>query len=379
MIDITQGVRCIKKVKRRYILMKIKQAAKQSGLTPRNIRFYEESGLIGVGREENGYREYNDNDIVRLKQIRVLRELGIGIEDIRSYFKKQVSLNELMKKRKEELRTQKEDVQAMLEICESIEKQNLPLTEYTTNNIDHVLNARNRHEKKRYGKLLTSEWGSEDIRKTIRKKFLFSLLITLSMSILTVNFFLIILSQYEIIQVYSLAYNLVMLFTILFGTLTIGVNLVKDNHFELHEDGVYFINTNTTINSFKYFWHVLKDTYLEDMEFIDYDDIEAVKAGVQEAGMIMGGDYLFKFYLVIFTKDDRAVRLDSDLFFNGQHFLMTLRILHEKAPKWIDPKHLAQLLEMPNEKAYNILNQYYWNRRPWHKTTLYQRLSKEKK
>lgn len=37
---------------------------------------------------------------------------------------------------------------------------------------------------------------------------------------------------------------------------------------------------------------MLKDTYLEDMEFIDYDDIEAVKAGVQEAGMIMGGDYL---------------------------------------------------------------------------------------
>ena len=52
---------------------------------------------------------------------------------------------------------------------------------------------------------------------------------------------------------------------------------------------------------------MLKDTYLEDMEFIDYDDIETVKAGVQEAGMIMGGDYLFKFYLVIFTKDDRAV------------------------------------------------------------------------
>ncbi|OUN61098.1 hypothetical protein B5G15_06130 [Faecalitalea cylindroides] len=113
------------------------------------------------------------------------------------------------------------------------------------------------------------------------------------------------------------------------------------------------------------------------MEFIDYDDIEAVKAGVQEAGMIMGGDYLFKFYLVIFTKDDRAVRLDSDLFFNGQHFLMTLRILHEKAPKWVDPKHLAQLLEMPNEKAYNILNQYYWNKRPWHNTSLYKKLSRK--
>ena len=33
--------------------MKIKQAAEKSGLSTRNIRFYEESGLIGVGREEN--------------------------------------------------------------------------------------------------------------------------------------------------------------------------------------------------------------------------------------------------------------------------------------------------------------------------------------
>lgn len=357
--------------------MKIKQAAEKSGLTPRNIRFYEESGLIGVGREENGYREYNDQDIVRLKQIRVLRELGIGIEDIRSYFRKQVSLNELMKKRKEELKAQKEDVWSLLEICESIEKHDLPLTEYTINNINQVLDTRNRHENKKYGKLLTSEWGSQDIRKTIYKKFLLSLLITLFISNLTMNFFLIILSKYEIIEVYSLSYNLIMIFTVLFGTLTIGISLVKDNHFELHEDGVYFINTNTTFNSFKYFWHVLKDTYLQDMEFIGYDDIVAVKAGVQEAGMIMGGDYLFKFYLVIFTNDDRAVRLDSDLFFNGKHFLMTLRILHEKSPKWIDPKHLAQLLEMPNEKAYKILNEYYWNKRPWHNTPLYRRLSRK--
>lgn len=32
-------------IERRYLQMKIKQAAEKSGLTPRNIRFYEESGL----------------------------------------------------------------------------------------------------------------------------------------------------------------------------------------------------------------------------------------------------------------------------------------------------------------------------------------------
>ena len=46
--------------------------------------------------------------------------------------------------------------------------------------------------------------------------------------------------------------------------------------------------------------------------------------------MITGGDYLFKFYLVVFTIDDRAIRLDSRLFTNGEHFLMTLRIYMKK-------------------------------------------------
>lgn len=158
--------------------MKIKQAAEKSGLTPRNIRFYEESGLIGVGREENGYREYNDQDIVRLKQIRVLRELGIGIEDIRSYFRKQVSLNELMKKRKEELKAQKEDVQLLLDLCESIEKQNLPLIEYTTNTIESALkNRANKNSVKKYGKILTSNVSNRLTRKSFIGGFVISSII----------------------------------------------------------------------------------------------------------------------------------------------------------------------------------------------------------
>ncbi len=368
-------------IERRYLQMKIKQAAEKSGLTPRNIRFYEESGLIGVGREENGYREYNDQDIIRLKQIRVLRELGIGIEDIRSYFRKQVSLNELMKKRKEELRTQKEDVQSLLEICESIEKQDLPLIEYTTNTIESALHNRtNKSSIKQYGKILTSNVSNRLTRKSFIGGFVVSSIIIVFVTLLVcMNLYDLVFMKYSNIltqsQVNSLTFVTIILAIIACFVATIFDS--KNQYFELREEGIYFMDPNANKSSWNCFKNIMRNEAIKNFDFIDYDDIIAVKAGVQEAGMITGGDYLFKFYLVVFTIDDRAIRLDSRLFTNGEHFLITLRILHEKAPKWIDPKHLAQLLEMPNEKAYKILNQYYWNKRPWHDTSLYKKLSRK--
>lgn len=368
-------------IERRYLQMKIKQAAEKSGLTPRNIRFYEESGLIGVGREENGYREYNDQDIVRLKQIRVLRELGIGIEDIRSYFRKQVSLNELMKKRKEELRTQKEDVQSLLEICESIEKQDLPLIEYTTNTIESALHNRtNKSSIKQYGKILTSNVSNRLTRKSFIGGFVvLSIIIVFVTLLVCMNLYDLVFMKYSNIltqsQVNSLTFVTIILAIIACFIATIFDS--KNQYFELREEGIYFMDSNINKSSWNCFKNIMRNETIKNFDFIDYNDIVAVKAGVQEAGMIMGGDYLFKFYLVVFTIDDRAIRLDSRLFTNGEHFLITLRILHEKAPKWIDPKHLAQLLEMPNEKAYKILNEYYWNKRSWHNTSLYKKLSRK--
>ena len=63
--------------------MKIKQVEELVGITKKNIRFYEEQGLLNPGRAENGYREYSSDDVQRLKQIKFLRKLGVPIEEIR--------------------------------------------------------------------------------------------------------------------------------------------------------------------------------------------------------------------------------------------------------------------------------------------------------
>ena len=64
--------------------MKINQVEELVGITKKNIRFYEEQGLICPDRDRNnGYREYNLDDVKKLNQIKLLRRLEVPIEEIR--------------------------------------------------------------------------------------------------------------------------------------------------------------------------------------------------------------------------------------------------------------------------------------------------------
>ena len=47
--------------------MKIKQVEELVGITRKNIRFYEEQGLLSGERAEYGYREYSLKDVKRLQ------------------------------------------------------------------------------------------------------------------------------------------------------------------------------------------------------------------------------------------------------------------------------------------------------------------------
>lgn len=63
--------------------MNVKEAAKHAGTSVRTMRYYEEIGLIQPIREENGYREYEEAQIERVRLIRAYRELQFSLEEIR--------------------------------------------------------------------------------------------------------------------------------------------------------------------------------------------------------------------------------------------------------------------------------------------------------
>ncbi|MCK6624593.1 MAG: heavy metal-responsive transcriptional regulator [Anaerolineae bacterium] len=66
--------------------MFIRELAKQTGVSPKTIRYYESIGLIPPPqRAENNYREYTFADAERLRFIVAARSLGFSLNDIAEF------------------------------------------------------------------------------------------------------------------------------------------------------------------------------------------------------------------------------------------------------------------------------------------------------
>ena len=64
--------------------MKINEVEALVGITKKNIRFYEAEGLLTPRRNsENGYRDYGEEEVETLRRIKLLRKLGVPLEEIR--------------------------------------------------------------------------------------------------------------------------------------------------------------------------------------------------------------------------------------------------------------------------------------------------------
>ena len=64
--------------------MNIGEAARETGVTAKMIRYYESVGLLAPrGRTESGYRVYGLEEVHALRFIRQARRLGFLVDDIR--------------------------------------------------------------------------------------------------------------------------------------------------------------------------------------------------------------------------------------------------------------------------------------------------------
>lgn len=99
--------------------MKINEVEAAVGVTKKNIRFYEEEGLISPSREPgNGYRSYSQADVERLRRIKLLRKLDVPLAEIREMLAEQKTLAEGMAQQLERLSTRRKDLDEAIGFCE---------------------------------------------------------------------------------------------------------------------------------------------------------------------------------------------------------------------------------------------------------------------
>lgn len=101
--------------------MKINEVEQQVGVSKKNIRFYEQQGLLHPKRNiENGYREYDESDVLCLKKIKLLRKLSLPIEEIRRIQSGDLSLSDALKRQLIVLEREKTNLAETAGLCSLI-------------------------------------------------------------------------------------------------------------------------------------------------------------------------------------------------------------------------------------------------------------------
>lgn len=149
--------------------MSINELEQLTGITKQNIRFYEKKGLLHPARNpDNNYREYTQDDLMRLKTIKLLRKLDFSLEDIRALLQNGSSLEQMLEQHLKDLLAKQKEMNACIAVCktllqktkshtadtsiqsdtqQAVNDDSLPLSQLETLDIDKILQEMDTIEK----------------------------------------------------------------------------------------------------------------------------------------------------------------------------------------------------------------------------------------
>jgi DNA-binding transcriptional MerR regulator len=74
-------------------LLTIGQVSRRTGLSVRTIRYWSDLGTVPpAGRSSGGHRVYDAESVARLELVRTLRELGLGLDEVRRVLEREVTV-----------------------------------------------------------------------------------------------------------------------------------------------------------------------------------------------------------------------------------------------------------------------------------------------
>ncbi len=101
--------------------MQINQVEQETGVTKKNIRFYEQQGLLCPARQEgNGYRDYSAQDVAVLLRIKLLRKLDVPLADIRAMLEGSMSLADGMRRHQVVLEGRQKDLENAIQLTQTL-------------------------------------------------------------------------------------------------------------------------------------------------------------------------------------------------------------------------------------------------------------------
>lgn len=101
--------------------MNIKTVEQKTAITSQNIRYYEKVGLINPKRNLlNSYREYTQEDIRKLKLIKMFRMIDMPVEQIKSLLNEEISIQDAVKVQQKKLERKADQINGAIMFCNEL-------------------------------------------------------------------------------------------------------------------------------------------------------------------------------------------------------------------------------------------------------------------
>ena len=113
--------------------MTIKEVEELLGIPRASIRFYEKERLIDPKREENGYREYSEQDVATLKKVIIFRKLGLPVSEIEDILDGSKPLAEALSDNTARLEEQLAELNGAIALSKTIRQNNEDIGSFDEN------------------------------------------------------------------------------------------------------------------------------------------------------------------------------------------------------------------------------------------------------
>ena len=255
--------------------MKTNEVEKLTGLSKQTILFYEREKLVEPSRDDNGYRNYNDEDVQLLLLIKFLRSMNVSIDDIQLIIHDQLSFQDCLKTQSDYIEESIDSLKEMKSTISFYKERHIPMIPALAQleNIDEhtILGFQRTSPHVSIGRPLTKQYLTRKILLWVIMACLLSLVFYFGYQVMykRVDILISVIVFFIIIMFQFICYGL--------GLGEIGFFSTNQNatqYVEFDETGLRFIDQNTFSKRIKHMWNIL--THKEVLTHYSYEQIEKV-------------------------------------------------------------------------------------------------------
>ena len=287
--------------------MKTNEIEKLLGITKHTLRYYEKEGLVHPIKDDNGYRNYSDEDIQKLQLVKFLRNLDISIDDIKGIIAGEITFQECLEINKVHLEQKSEDLKGIKKTVDEYYRKNIPLIPALAS--IQIVEPKKGLGYHKYNYEVTL--GKKPSQKSVLNKLLVTTILTfLPVSILFEG---VLLATDNILFIVVLAIiPALILHYLIFGSNVHMANIENsvEQSIEFLSEGIRYYQRDNVFEHASYLYSYLFNKQDKYLKHVKYSDIKKVTLKENRRYIRLGSPIATQVDVVDYTFE----------FNNGQHF-----------------------------------------------------------